>query len=138
MDDFLFDSGSGAFLDITISGAAAGIFDFEGWFYDSALTTQSVVQDILVSTDGGNNFAFQASAAPLTKSLSPTAFSVAANGTDDVVIRIQENNSFDQMRINGFAISQKDPPNGVPEPATGVLLALGLLGMGFARKRRAY
>ena len=112
--DFLFGgngAGEGIGLDITISGAV-GTYGFELWVYDANCFVSNCGNGITttlisISTDGGNSFQFVAADEPVASlGTAPTSFEFSANGTDDVIVRIEENNEpHDQLRINGFAFS---------------------------------
>ena len=91
-------------MDITISGAIGSIA-FEGWFADTFGDSFSADQALTVSTDGGSTFGAATIADASGFNASPTALAMIANGTDDVIVRITDFNTFDQVRLNGFALS---------------------------------
>jgi hypothetical protein len=118
----------GASLDITLSGLAAGSHRFEGWWSDVDQTPGVVFQRLEVSTNGGASFSTVSNAIdPGGLNPSPVSFAFAADGVQDVVIRVTENNALDELRLNAIA---------VPEPGFLWQLGAGLALLGLLRPRR--
>ena len=129
--DFLFRGAANAALDITLADYGPGTYTFNGWFSDVLQGPGAVVQRIELSTNGGSSFSLIDGAIdPSGLNASPFAFSFSANGLQDVIIRVQENNINNQLRLNAFAISFV-----VPEPSTAMLFGLGIVGL-VSRRRR--
>jgi hypothetical protein len=63
---------------------------------------------------------------PAGLNASPVSFPLAADGLQDVVLRVTENSTFDQTRLNAFA---------VPEPGFLLRLASGLDLLGMLHRR---
>jgi hypothetical protein len=113
----------GARIDIRLSGLSAGTYRFEGWWSDVLQGPGLVYQRLDVSTDGGSSFTtYFTDIDPAGMNVSPIVAPFTADGVQDVVIRVTENNAFNQLRLNGFL---------VPEPGFlwQLLPGLGLLGM---------
>jgi hypothetical protein len=129
-DLFLF-TGVDASLDITLSGIAAGSYDFEGWWSDNFQSPGVVNQKLEYSTDGGTNFTLvNGSVDAGGINASPESFLFVSDGLQDVVVRVTESNTFNQLRLSGFAVEVV----AVPEPSTALLVGLGMLGLSVYRR----
>lgn len=105
-------------IEITLSGLGAGHYYFEGWWSDTLQNPGLVFQMLEFSTDGGSTFSTVSSTIdPSGLNSSPVSFPFVADGQQDVVIRVVENNSYNQLRLNAIA---------VPEPGFAWLWGSGL------------
>ena len=131
-DHFLGDIPPGGPIVITLSGLQAVTHNFDGWWSDISQSPNLVFQMLDYSTDGGGTFSIVNNLIdPSGLNASPVSFSFTPTVGQDVVIRVTENNPFNQLRLNAFAVDVV----GVPEPATLALIGLGLAGIGFRRRK---
>jgi hypothetical protein len=118
---------AGGNIVVTLSGLDAGTYAFEGWWSDVLQNPGLVFQSLEFSTDGGSSFTTVSSTIdPSGLNTSPVSFPFAADGVQDVVIRVTENSSFNQIRLNAFV---------VPEPGFAGSLGLGLGLLGILHRR---
>jgi hypothetical protein len=105
----------------------AGTYAFEGCWSDVLQNPGLVLQRLEFSTDAGSSFTtVSGTIDPAGLNASPVSFPLAADGLQDVGLRVTENSTFDQTRLNAFV---------VPEPGFLLQLASGLDLLGMLHRR---
>lgn len=128
-DDY-FWMGSGIIATVTLSGVAAGTYNFE--LFSSRNTTAGKFSDYTIkgdASDNANSTGFDAFADGFTNGEFMVWNSVTANGTEDIVISVTTASGTPRAYFNGFTMTA------VPEPSSTALLGLGGLALILRRRR---
>jgi hypothetical protein len=133
--DFVFNDGGSRAVGLRISGLDVGTYSMQSWHFDSGVGNENFIQ-VEVRNMG------DASGPPIVDMLpfgpTPASFQfqvTAAGQVKEIIFREDDaptaTDSGDQnrARLNGFTLVT------VPEPATAILLAMGLTALAAPRRR---
>ena len=138
--DLVFRNDGDEVITITIGGLLAGVYDVQTYHHVQVAGGGSGRTSFDLAVQDADSPSFGQAVGNFTMggvgvTTDSGIFTVSANGTDDVVLRLTQTASGgsggqDWWGVNGVEITN------VPEPGSVALLALGGLGL-FARRRRA-
>lgn len=132
--DFVFDDGAGQAVGLTIAGLEAGVWEASVWAWDDALPTTTGDQLVgLIEGVVGPSPETIIGSFSVDPTNPITTFRFEADGTSLYSIFTRENSDQDHARFNGLQLVRVQ----IPEPATGLLAAMGVAMLGLRRRRQA-
>jgi hypothetical protein len=126
--DFIFDDGANAAVGLKVFGLASGIWEASVYSWDSVAINNQIIgitqftsapEDIYTTSFSGS------ASEPFTFRFDSSSL------IDGFGIFARENNANNRSRFNALSLRQVE----VSEPSVLALLGLGLLGLGFSRRK---
>lgn len=103
--DFIALDEDGGSLDVTISGLPAGYYEVTTFHFDRSVFASDNDFRLEITDDNGTSIGSTLSMPDLSGPITGVLSYVESNGSDDVIIRVREQNENDRCRLNGIAIT---------------------------------
>ena len=109
--DFIFEDGSDANIDLTITGLSAGTYDIRSFHFDTLSSTDSGFTLLIQDADGARSITGQ------VWSVTGSRYLVRSDSSP-ILITVVENNGNDRARFNGIEIGGGESLTSIPiQPA---------------------